>query len=134
MWGNTETLKKSLNLIFETIKKSSFRVYYCGFFRNEGRRILSINDPFSVPQEGEYFLTVLNGNPRDKRSRAKMLRILLHNDKTSEKILEESDFSKEEKTTRKIKLEGGINYSLSIEQIEPIPSYITVLVSSNPIE
>lgn len=133
MWGSIETLKKNLNT-FETIKKSSFKVYYCGFFRNEGIRILSINDPFSIPKNGEYFLTVLNGNPRDKRSRAKMLRILLHNDKTSEKILEETNFSKEEKTIRKIQLESGINYSLQIEQIEPIPSYITVLVSDNPVE
>lgn len=134
MWGSIETLKKGLNQTSEIVKRCAFKVYYCGFFRNEGRRILSVNDPFSTSKSGEYTLTVLNGNPNDKRSRAKAVKISLLTDKTSEKIFEETDFSKQERATKKIKLEKGKNYSFLIEQIEPIPSYITVLVSDNPIE
>jgi hypothetical protein len=134
MWGSVETLKNALNQKSDRGKESSFKVYCCSFFRNEGRRILSVNNPFSVEKKGEYTLTILNGNPLDKRSKAKIARLSLWNGKDSQKIFDEKDFTKQEIVTSTIKLEKEKNYLIVPEEIEPIPAYVTVIISDKPID
>ncbi|MCX7830789.1 MAG: hypothetical protein N2445_07005 [Acidobacteria bacterium] len=134
MWGSVETLKNALNQSSERSKKNLFKIYYCGFFRNEGKRILSVNDPFSVESSGEYIVTILNGDPSEKRSKAKVVKLSILREKTSERIFDEAEFRNQEKISVKIKLEKGKIYTLIPENLEPIPAYITVIISNKPIE
>lgn len=133
MWGSVETFKHSLNLTSERMQKSFFKIYCCSFFRNEGRRILSVNDPFSVEKSGEYVITMLNGNPLDKKSKAKTVKFFLWTEKESRKLFDEQDLTKQEIVTFTVKLEKGKKYSFVIAEIEPIPAYITLIVSDKPI-
>ncbi|MFB3851359.1 MAG: hypothetical protein ACE14Q_05485 [Acidobacteriota bacterium] len=134
MWGNVETLKNALNQKSERMKESSFKIYCCSFFRNEGRRILSVNDPFSVEKTGDYVLTIVNGNPLDKKSKAKIVKLSLWDGKKSQRIFEERDLPAQEIITSVVKLEKEKNYSLILEEIEPIPAYLTIIVSDKKID
>lgn len=131
MWGGVETLKSALNQIFN----KPLTVFYAGFFRNEGNKILSVNDPFSVNKKGEYFLTILNGNPSEKKGQVKIIKLVISSEKTKpETVFYETNFQNLNKTSLKIELDKGINYFLCPELIEPVSTYITVLISDKPIE
>lgn len=123
-----QTLKASLDAASADPRSNlnGVRVFFLGFFRNE-RKLVPITESFTVPTGGTYFLTVVNGNPLDGRSRAEKCVLVLWNDKGVSPLAELD--SSEPQVEREIKLEAGKTYFVSADRLDPVPAYVTVLIT-----
>jgi len=119
-WGETETLKASLEA------STAAKICSVGFFRNE-RILVSTCESFAVPSSGTYILTVVNGNPLDKRGTAKSCSLSIWDGKSLTPLAEFKN--SEPRLEKEIKLEAGRNYLVSADDITPVASYVTTIIS-----
>ncbi len=127
-----QTLKASLDAASAEPRSNlnGVKVFSLGFFRNE-RKLVPISEPFSVPATGTYYLTIVNGNPLDGRSMAERCVLALWGDKGVEPLAELG--RSEPRAEKTIRLEGGKTYSIGVDGLDPVPAYVTVLISDKPL-
>ena len=127
-WGVTETLKASLESAAKDKTSPMWKaeILSVGFFRNE-RNIISTGEEFAVGKTGTYFLSVANGNPLDKKSRAERYSLSLWDGEkmTSLGVSVKDDCGLE----KELSLETGKNYTIIVDELAPVASYITTIVS-----
>jgi len=82
---------------------------------------------FTVNEEGDYFVNVINGNEEDKSKRVSSANIKIDG---TEEIFKESDFNKNvEVLSRSVHLSQG-NHTLEVKVNSQPGSYLTVIVST----
>lgn len=127
-WKEADNLRASLESAAADKSTTLYgtKIISVGFFRNEVNMV-SACESFTVPSTGKYYLTILNGNPRDKKSRAQECSLFLWDGKA---LLPLAKFGQsEQKTEMEIVLETGKTYLISAEEIVPVASYVTTIIS-----
>jgi hypothetical protein len=132
-WGERETLKSSLETVAADKYSSIYgaKIITVGFFRNE-KPMVSSCEQFSVPASGIYNLAVINGSPMDRRSQAKAFSISIYDGKKMIPVL--SINGSGQTLENEIRLETGMNYLITVDELMPAASYITVIVSDKKIK
>lgn len=127
-WAETENFRASLEAAAadKSTTLLGTKVISVGFFRNE-IKLVSACESFSVPSTGTYYLTVLNGNPHDRKGRAETCALLLWDGKVLRSLAKFGQA--EQKTEKEIALEAGKTYLISADEISPVASYVITIIS-----
>jgi len=131
IWGAKETLRAEIDAM--TRQKGSdlegASVLLVAFFRNEGKRIITECDELTVPRTGDYYFTFFNGTPTDSIGPADSVSFSVSEGGKKQRLIEQKGMGKNELFDAAMRLEKGKRYAIVMEELKPVASYVTVIVT-----